>query len=112
MLAIDHSVALDVGARWLALGAVVLVFAARPRVLAVTTLVVLVVAVFVVPPAAIFQGRNFFGVVQVLRPRVGSRPTCATGPRPTAASGAIRPSATSRSTSSRAAVLPVTCSRR
>jgi hypothetical protein len=70
-LANDRSVALGVATEWLLVGAVLLAFAARPAVFAALTAVVLVLGVFVLPPAPVFQDRNFFGVIQVLRPLDG-----------------------------------------
>jgi hypothetical protein len=70
-LASAASPALAVAANWLLVGAVLLVFGARPAVLAATTAAALVLGVFLLPPAHIFQERNFFGVIQVLQSRDG-----------------------------------------
>jgi hypothetical protein len=53
--------------RWVLVGGLVLLFGGVPRFLAVATAVVLVLATFVLPPAALFRDRSFFGVVEVLR---------------------------------------------
>ncbi|MEO5963976.1 MAG: hypothetical protein ABIR11_00820, partial [Candidatus Limnocylindrales bacterium] len=53
--------------RWAAVGGLILVAGGVPRFLALTTGVVLVLATFVLPPAALFRDRSFFGVVEVLR---------------------------------------------
>ena len=66
-----RSTALAVATDWLLVGAVVLLFGARPGVLAVLTAIVLTLGVFVLPPAPVFQDRDFFGVIQVLRPPDG-----------------------------------------
>ena len=67
VLTSERSAALEVATNWLLVGAVLLVFGAKPAVLAVLTAVVLTLGVFVLPPAPVFQDRDFFGVIQVLR---------------------------------------------
>ena len=67
VLTSERSVALVVAANWLLVGAVLLVFGGKPAVLATLTAVVLILGVFVLPPAPVFRDRDFFGVIQVLR---------------------------------------------
>ena len=53
--------------RWALVGGLVLVFGGDGRFLTVTTAVVLILATFVLAPAAVFRDRSFFGVTEVLR---------------------------------------------
>lgn len=53
--------------RWILVGGLVLTFGGVPRFLALTTGVVLFLATFVLPPAAVFRDRSFYGVTEVLR---------------------------------------------
>jgi hypothetical protein len=68
LLVRDHSLGVGAGLRWLLVGGVVLAVGARPAFLAVSTALVLALAVLVLQPAAVFRGRSFFGVTEVLRP--------------------------------------------
>ncbi len=66
-----RSTALGVATDWLLVGAALLVVGARPAILATLTAVILVLGVYVLPPAAVFQDRDFFGVIQVIQPADG-----------------------------------------
>ncbi|HET7725788.1 MAG TPA: fused MFS/spermidine synthase [Candidatus Limnocylindrales bacterium] len=61
------ALATEAGLRWLLVGGLVLAFGGQPAFLAVTTSLVLVLATFILPPAAVFRDRSFFGVTEVLR---------------------------------------------
>lgn len=61
------ALATEAGFRWLLVGGLILLVGARPWFLAVSTAGVLLLATFVLQPAAVFQARSFFGVTQVLR---------------------------------------------
>ena len=63
----DGSPALDAAARWLMVGALVLLLGGQARVFAASTVVVLVMVTFVLMPPAVFRDRSFFGLVQVFR---------------------------------------------
>ena len=62
------SIGLEAGVRWLLVGGVILLVGGQPRFLAVSTGLVLALAVFVLAPAAVLRDRSFFGVTEVLRP--------------------------------------------
>ncbi len=57
----------EAASRWTLVGALILLFGGVPRFLALTTTVVLILATFVLPPAALFRDRSFFGVVEITR---------------------------------------------
>lgn len=63
----SDALATEAGLRWLLVGGLVLVFGGQPAFLAATTSLVLVLATFILPPAAVFRDRSFFGVTEVLR---------------------------------------------
>jgi hypothetical protein len=65
--------AIEAGLRWLLVGGVVLLLGGVPRFFALSTAVVLVLAVLVLPPAPIFRDRSFFGVTIVLPSPDGER---------------------------------------
>ena len=64
----DTSLATEAGIRWLLVGGLILLVGARPLFLAVSTGLVLALAVLVLQPAVIYRDRSFFGVTEVLRP--------------------------------------------
>jgi SAM-dependent methyltransferase len=64
----ESSLGAEAAVRWLLVGGLILLVGARPAFLAASTAFVLALAVLVLQPAAIFAGRSFFGVTQVLRP--------------------------------------------
>ena len=53
--------------RWALVGGLVLLFGGDGKFLVLTTAVVLILATFVLAPAAVFRDRSFFGVTEVLR---------------------------------------------
>ena len=53
--------------RWALVGGLVLLFGGDGKFLTLTTAVVLILATFVLAPAAVFRDRSFFGVTEVLR---------------------------------------------
>lgn len=57
--------AVEAVVRWVAVGAVLLLFAGVPRFFVVATAAVLVLVTFVLPGSALFQGRSFFAVTRV-----------------------------------------------
>lgn len=61
------ALATEAGIRWLLVGGLVLLFGGQPAFLASTTTLVLILATFILPPAAVFRDRSFFGVTEVLR---------------------------------------------
>ncbi|HEY3334651.1 MAG TPA: hypothetical protein VGK16_05375, partial [Candidatus Limnocylindrales bacterium] len=63
----NGGVGLEAAARWILVGGLVLLLGGAGRFLALTTAAVLVLATFVLSPAAVFRDRSFFGVVEVLR---------------------------------------------
>jgi hypothetical protein len=65
--------ALEAGLRWLLVGAIVLLVGGVARFFALATAVVLVLAVFVLPPTPLFRERSFFGVTVVLLSPDGTR---------------------------------------
>ncbi len=65
--------ALEAGLRWLLVGALVLLVGGVPRFLALATALVLILAVFVLPPTPLFRDRSFFGVTVVLSSPDGAR---------------------------------------
>jgi len=64
----DASIGAEAGIRWLLVGGLVLLVGSRPAFLAVSTALVLGLAVFVLQPAVVLRDRSFFGVSEVLRP--------------------------------------------
>ncbi len=68
VLTLDRSIALQAAFRWFLVGGLVLLVGAQLRFLALSTGLVLALAVLVLSPPTVFQARSFFGVVQVLRP--------------------------------------------
>ena len=68
LLVRDASIGAEAGVRWLLVGGLILLVGARPAFLALSTGLVLALAVLVLQPAAIFRDRSFFGVTEVLRP--------------------------------------------
>src|SRR6185503_13345404 len=67
LMAADRSLGFEAGIRWLLVGGLVLLVGGVRWFLTATTALVLVLATFVLPQAAIFRDRSFFGVVQVIR---------------------------------------------
>jgi predicted methyltransferase len=67
LMAGERSLGLEAGVRWLLVGGLVLLVGGVRWFFAATTALVLVLATFVLPQAAIFRDRSFFGVVQVVR---------------------------------------------
>ncbi|HEY3336488.1 MAG TPA: fused MFS/spermidine synthase, partial [Candidatus Limnocylindrales bacterium] len=63
----NGGIGLEAAARWILVGGLVLLLGGAGRFLALTTAAVLVLATFVLSPAAAFRDRSFFGVVEVLR---------------------------------------------
>jgi hypothetical protein len=62
------SIGLEAGVRWLLVGGLILLVGGQPRFLALSTGLVLSLAVFVLAPATVLRDRSFFGVTEVLRP--------------------------------------------
>jgi SAM-dependent methyltransferase len=79
LLVRDTSLGAEAGVRWLLVGGLILLVGARPAFLAVSTGLVLALAVLALQPAAIFRDRSFFGVTEVLRPEGASRTTLVNG---------------------------------
>jgi SAM-dependent methyltransferase len=79
LLVRDTSLGAEAGVRWLLVGGLILLVGARPAFLAVSTGLVLALAVLVLQPAAIFRDRSFFGVTEVLRPDGATRTTLMNG---------------------------------
>lgn len=71
LLVADGSLGAEAGMRWLLVGGLILAVGARPGFLAVSSGLVLALAVLVLQPAVIFRDRSFFGVTEVLRPAGG-----------------------------------------
>ncbi len=67
LMRVDGSPALDAAARWLMVGAFVLLLGGQARVFAASTVVLLVMVTFVLTAPAVFRDRSFFGLVQVFR---------------------------------------------
>jgi SAM-dependent methyltransferase len=65
-MALERSIALPYAVRWFVVGALILLVGAPPRFLAVSTALVLTIATFVIPMAALMRDRSFFGVTEVL----------------------------------------------
>ena len=65
--------AVQAGVRWLLVGGLVLLLGGVPRFFALSTAVVLVLAVLVLPPTPLFRDRSFFGVTVVLPSPDGER---------------------------------------
>jgi SAM-dependent methyltransferase len=72
LMAGERSLGLEAGVRWLLVGGLVLLVGGVRWFFAATTALVLVLATFVLPQAAIFRDRSFFGVVQVVRSDVAT----------------------------------------
>nr|MBA2382935.1 fused MFS/spermidine synthase [Chloroflexota bacterium] len=75
----DGSLGAEAGVRWLLVGGLILLVGARPAFLAVSTALVLALAVLVLQPAAIMRDRSFFGVTEVLRPAGAAQTTLMNG---------------------------------
>jgi hypothetical protein len=75
----DTSLATEAGLRWLLVGGLILLVGARPAFLAVSTGLVLALAVLVLQPAVIHRERSFFGVTEVLRPDGATQTTLMNG---------------------------------
>ena len=67
VLVVNQSIVAEAGIRWLVLGGLLLLVGGRLGVLAVSTALVLALAVLVPQPATIFRDRSFFGVTEVSR---------------------------------------------
>jgi hypothetical protein len=65
--------AVQAGTRWLLVGGLVLLLGGMPRFFALSTAVILVLAVLVLPPTPLFRERSFFGVTMVLPSFGGER---------------------------------------
>lgn len=75
----DASLGAEAGVRWLLVGGLVLAVGARPGFLAVSSGLVLALAVLVLQPAVVFRDRSFFGVTEVLRPAGAEQTTLMNG---------------------------------
>jgi SAM-dependent methyltransferase len=73
------SLGAEAAIRWLLVGGLILLVGARPAFLAVSTGLVLVLAVLVLQPAVVFRDRSFFGVTAVLRPADSTTTTLMNG---------------------------------
>lgn len=69
----DGALGTEAGVRWLLVGGLLLAVGARPGFLALSTGLVLVLAILVLQPSVVFRDRSFFGVTEVLRPDGGSK---------------------------------------
>ena len=67
------ALAFQAGTRWLLVGGLILLLGGVPRFFALSTAVVLVLAVLVLPPTPLFRERSFFGVTIVLASPDGER---------------------------------------
>ena len=67
IMAADDALALEAAVRWLVVGGLVLLVGGVRWFFVAATAVVLVLATFVLPQAALFRDRSFFGVVEVQR---------------------------------------------
>jgi SAM-dependent methyltransferase len=67
VMAADRALGLEAAARWLVVGGFVLLVGGVRWFLVATTTVVLLLATFVLPQAALFRDRSLFGVVEVRR---------------------------------------------
>jgi SAM-dependent methyltransferase len=67
------ALAFEAGTRWLLVGGLLLLLGGAPRFFALSTAVVLVLAVLVLPPTPLFRERSFFGVTIVLTSPDGER---------------------------------------
>ena len=67
VMAADQALALEAAVRWLVVGGLVLLVGGVRWFLVAATAVVLVLATFVLPQAAVLRDRSFFGVVEVQR---------------------------------------------
>ena len=67
IMATDRSLAFEAGLRWLLVGGLVLLVGGVRWFLVATSTLVLLLATFVLPQAAVFRDRSFFGVVEVDR---------------------------------------------
>jgi SAM-dependent methyltransferase len=65
--------AFQAGTRWLLVGGLLLLLGGVPRFFALSTAVVLVLAVLVLPPTPLFRDRSYFGVTIVLQSPDGER---------------------------------------
>lgn len=65
-MSVDGSIALPVAIRWFSVGALLLLVGGPPRFLALATALVLALATFVLPKAALIRDRSFFGVTEVV----------------------------------------------
>ena len=65
-MSVDGSIALPVAIRWFSVGALLLLVGGPPPFLALATALVLVLATFVLPKAALIRDRSFFGVTEVV----------------------------------------------
>jgi len=72
-LAGQGALAFQAGTRWLLVGGLILLLGGVPRFFALSTAVVLVLAVLVLPPTPLFRERSFFGVTIVLQSPDGER---------------------------------------
>ncbi len=75
----DGSLATEAGIRWLLVGGLILLVGARPIFLALSTGLVLALAVLVLQPAVVLRERSFFGVTEVLRPAGATQTTLMNG---------------------------------
>lgn len=67
IMAGSSALGLQAAARWALVGGLVLLVGGVPRLFAAATTLVLVLATLVLPPAALFRDRSFFGEVEVTR---------------------------------------------
>ncbi len=67
IMASDRSLAFEAGVRWLLVGGLILVVGGVRWFLVATSALVLVLATFILPQAALLRDRSFFGVVEVIR---------------------------------------------
>jgi SAM-dependent methyltransferase len=75
----ESSLSAEAAGRWLLVGGLILLLGARPGFLALSTGLVLALAVLVLQPAAAFRDRSFFGVTAVLRPAGATTTTLMNG---------------------------------
>ena len=67
LMGAEGSLGFAAASRWVLVGAVILAFGGVARFLALATGVVLFMATIVLPPAAVFRDRSFYGVTEVLQ---------------------------------------------
>jgi hypothetical protein len=72
IMAADRALAFEAAVRWLVVGGLVLLVGGVRSFFAAATAVVLVLATFVLPQAALLRDRSFFGVVEVQRDGAGT----------------------------------------